>query len=83
MLDAGFKDVHQLQGGILGYFAEVGGDHWDGECFVFDKRVALGPDLKETDTVVCFACLEPLSREQQQSQHYIPNLSCHYCAESS
>ncbi|MCR2799742.1 sulfurtransferase [Microbacterium sp. zg-Y818] len=35
----------QLDGGILGYFEQVGGDHWAGECFVFDEREALSPDL--------------------------------------
>lgn len=41
----GFGDVRQLEGGILGYFEQVGGAHWDGACFVFDERVALAPDL--------------------------------------
>ncbi|MBN8661045.1 MAG: sulfurtransferase [Candidatus Obscuribacter phosphatis] len=40
--------VYQLDGGILGYFDKVGGSHWQGECFVFDDRIALSPDLKET-----------------------------------
>lgn len=39
----------QLDGGILGYFEHVGGDHYDGECFVFDEREALEPDLKPRD----------------------------------
>ncbi len=47
MEDLGFKNVFQLEGGILRYFEEVGGKHWDGDCFVFDERVALDPDLKE------------------------------------
>lgn len=38
--------AYQLDGGILGYFEEVGGAHWDGECFVFDDREALTPDLQ-------------------------------------
>ena len=38
-------DAYQLDGGILGYFAQVGGAHWNGECFVFDEREALTPDL--------------------------------------
>lgn len=38
-------DALQLEGGILGYFEHVGGDHWNGECFVFDEREALTPDL--------------------------------------
>ena len=38
-------DALQLDGGILGYFEHVGRDHYDGECFVFDEREALAPDL--------------------------------------
>lgn len=45
MQDVGLPHVLQLEGGILKYFEEVGGDHFDGECFVFDEREALLPDL--------------------------------------
>jgi len=38
-------DAFQLDGGVLGYFEQVGGAHWEGECFVFDEREALSPDL--------------------------------------
>lgn len=38
-------DAYQLDGGILGYFEHVGGDHWSGDCFVFDEREALTPGL--------------------------------------
>jgi UPF0176 protein len=79
MLEAGFKDVRQLQGGILGYFEEVGGDHWNGDCFVFDHRVALTPELKESDAVQCFACRQPLTIEEQQSTSYVVEVSCPYC----
>lgn len=41
-------NVFQLDGGILKYFEEVGGAHWNGECFVFDRRVALDPELNPT-----------------------------------
>jgi UPF0176 protein len=40
--------IYQLDGGILRYFEDVGGDHWTGECFVFDRRVALDPSLQPT-----------------------------------
>lgn len=42
----GFRDVYQLEGGILKYFEEVGGRHYRGDCFVFDEREALDPSLK-------------------------------------
>lgn len=46
MQNAGYENVWQLEGGILGYFEQVGAAHYDGACFVFDERVALGADLK-------------------------------------
>ena len=82
MLKAGFEDVRQLEGGILGYFEECGGTHWSGDCFVFDQRVALDHQLEETEVVMCFRCREPLSVEEQESQHYVINRHCPYCFQS-
>jgi len=48
MKELGLKNVYQLEGGILRYFEDVGGDHWNGDCFVFDERVAVDPRLQET-----------------------------------
>ena len=79
MIEAGFTNVKQLKGGVLGYFEEVGGDHWNGDCFVFDQRVAVNPSLNETDVVVCFACREPLSTKEQASPDYVVGVSCPYC----
>ena len=76
---AGFKDVYQLEGGILKYFEDVGGDHYRGECFVFDKRVALDANLHETATTQCYACLAPLTVGDQQSPHYDPPHACPHC----
>jgi predicted sulfurtransferase len=46
-----FKEVYQLEGGILRYFEDCGGAHYDGDCFVFDERVALKPEtLTPTDS---------------------------------
>lgn len=42
--------VYQLHGGILNFFEAVGGSHWAGECFVFDERIAVDPELKPTKT---------------------------------
>ena len=56
MQNIGFDSVYQLEGGILKYFEEVGGAHYSGDCFVFDYRTALNPQLEETPTVQCFAC---------------------------
>ncbi len=46
MRNDGMDNVLQLEGGILGYFEEVGGEGYDGRCFVFDERVALDPQLQ-------------------------------------
>ena len=43
--ELGLPDVYQLDGGILQYFEDTGGAHFEGDCFVFDERVALAPDL--------------------------------------
>lgn len=79
MEQQGFGEVYQLDGGILKYFEEVGGEYWDGECFVFDKRVALDPHLTETATTQCYACQHPLTPSDQQSPDYVPNVSCPFC----
>lgn len=79
MIEAGFTNVKQLKGGILGYFEAVGGAHWNGDCFVFDQRVAVNPALEETEVVVCFACRQPLSAQEQASADYVVGTSCPYC----
>lgn len=61
MRDQGFSDVYQLDGGILGYFAQIGGAHYEGECFVFDERVALDAYLNYTGTRQCKTCQGPIS----------------------
>lgn len=81
MLNAGFSDVKQLQGGILGYFEECGGSNWNGDCFVFDQRVALDYNLDETEIRMCFKCREPLSVEEQDSGQYVIGEQCPYCAQ--
>lgn len=78
----GFRDIYQLDGGILKYFEEVGGAHYDGECFVFDQRVGLDPALKETDTAVCHACQAPLDAQDQEDPRYVAGVSCPHCHRS-
>jgi UPF0176 protein len=79
---AGFRNVYQLDGGILRYFEEVGGDHWDGECFVFDQRVAVDPSLKETETTQCYICQAVVTAEEQQLPEYVPGKTCPACFRS-
>ncbi|HTD66741.1 MAG TPA: RluA family pseudouridine synthase [Candidatus Limnocylindria bacterium] len=75
----GFRNVFQLDGGILKYFEECGGAHYDGECFVFDQRVGVDPSLRETDSTLCFVCLAPLSKAEQADVRYVAGKSCPHC----
>jgi len=77
----GYADVLQLDGGILKYFEEVGGAHYDGECFVFDERVGVGPDLRETGSVICFNCQMPLTLEDQRRPDYVYEQTCLHCVD--
>ena len=76
---AGFKNVLQLDGGILRYFEECGGAHYQGECFVFDRRVGVDPALRETSSQMCYACQMPLTFEEQRHPHYVQGHSCPHC----
>lgn len=79
MESRGFREIHQLDGGILKYFEEVGGAHYDGECFVFDQRVGVDPALRETGSTQCFRCLAPLTDEDQADPRYIAGQACPFC----
>jgi RluA family pseudouridine synthase len=82
MESQGFSNIHQLDGGILKYFEECGGAHYDGECFVFDQRVGVDPALRETDSSQCFQCLSPLTAEDQTDPRYVAGKSCPFCFKS-
>jgi len=81
MLELGFDEVYHLQGGILNYLSEVpdANNKWDGECFVFDTRVAVDRDLAEGGYVQCHACRRPLSIEDLRSSDYREGVSCPLC----
>ena len=75
----GFKEVYQIDGGILRYFEECGGAFWEGDCFVFDHRVALNPSLQQTSAKLCFRCRSPLTEDDCTSSAYVIDVSCPYC----
>jgi UPF0176 protein len=81
MLELGFDQVYHLQGGILKYLEETPDEQnlWDGECFVFDTRVAVDRDLAEGGYVQCHACRRPLSTEDLASADYRGGVSCPNC----
>jgi RluA family pseudouridine synthase len=76
---AGFREVYQLDGGILKYFETCGDAHFAGHCFVFDKRVALNAQLQPGELRQCFACQAILSAEQCASLAYVEGISCPHC----
>ena len=81
MLEKGFKDVYHLKGGILKYLETIPKDKslWQGECFVFDQRVAVTHGLDEGQYDQCYACRHPLSPEELESNQYTKGISCPYC----
>lgn len=85
MLELGFENVYHLQGGILNYLASVSDEdnRWEGECFVFDTRVAVDRDLSEGGYVQCHACRRPLSRADLASPNYREGVSCPRCFDES
>ncbi len=83
MESQGFQQVFQLDGGILKYFEEVGSEHYQGDCFVFDRRVGVDPSLQESSFALCYACLAPVSVEEQKDSRYVQGVSCPYCFRAS
>jgi RluA family pseudouridine synthase len=79
MESQGFRNVLQLDGGILKYFEDCGGAHYKGDCFVFDQRVGVDPTLHASDAAQCFACLSPLTAEEQRDPRYVLGKSCPWC----
>ncbi len=79
MLKNGFKNVKQIDGGVIKYFEDTGGSYWNGDCFVFDDRVALDKNLNETDYILCFRCREPLNKKEIDSDKYKIDEYCPYC----
>ena len=84
MMDKGFDNVYQLEGGILRYLKEADKENlWEGECFVFDERVTVNKDLKPGNYLQCFGCRRPLSSKDLESEYYVKGVSCHNCFKSS
>ena len=77
----GFDDVRHLKGGILKYLEHVPETDslWQGDCFLFDQRVAVGHGLVEADYDQCYACRMPLNAADRASSDYIPGEACPHC----
>lgn len=79
--ELGFENVFHLQGGILKYLEDVPAEDsmWEGECFVFDNRVAVSHDLRKSDYDQCHACRMPITEEDKRSDLYQKGISCPHC----
>ena len=83
LLSQGFKEVYHLKGGILKYLENVSPQEslWEGECFVFDERVAVKEGLKLGSHELCYACGHPISEADKDDPQYEPNICCPHCYE--
>ena len=81
MLENGFEDVYHLKGGILKYLETQpkAESLWEGDCFVFDQRVAVSHGLEESDYDQCFACRRPITEHEKSLPEYVKGVSCHHC----
>ena len=79
--EKGYKNIYHLKGGILKYFEEVSAEEnlFDGECFVFDKRVVLDKNLQKGSYSICHACGMPISVKDQEKEEYKEGIQCHLC----
>ncbi|WMN59977.1 rhodanese-related sulfurtransferase [Pseudoalteromonas xiamenensis] len=83
MKEQGFDEVYHLEGGILKYLEEVPKEEtmWEGECFVFDNRVAVNHDLEKGSYDQCHGCRLPITEEDKLRPEYEEGISCHHCHE--
>ncbi|RYF49976.1 MAG: hypothetical protein EOO38_06750, partial [Cytophagaceae bacterium] len=77
----GIDEVYHLHGGILKYLETVPAQEslWEGECFVFDQRVAVSHGLEAGTHVLCHACRKPVSVQDRASPLYVVGISCPAC----
>ncbi|MEA5515705.1 rhodanese-related sulfurtransferase [Nodularia sp. UHCC 0506] len=84
MMSQGFAEVYHLKGGILKYLESVPREEslWEGECFVFDERVAVRHGLELGSHELCFCCGHPISATDKASSKYEEGISCPHCFDS-
>ena len=80
----GFKNIYQLNGGILNYLKQIKEKDslWKGECFVFDNRISLKHGLKVGTYFMCSGCRKPISPKDKKSKKYEEGVSCPNCYDS-
>ena len=81
MKDIGFKNIYQLEGGIINYLNTIRKEDgsWDGECFVFDERVSLKYNSEVGNFELCHGCRNPIDEEDKKSVYFEEGVSCPSC----
>lgn len=81
MLAEGFPEVYHLKGGILKYLEEIAPEQskWNGECYVFDRRMAVGHGLTTGNYSMCFNCGYPVSQQDRLHPHFEDGVTCQHC----
>lgn len=81
MKEQGFDEVYHLEGGILKYLEEVpqAESLWEGECFVFDNRVAVDHSLEKGSYDQCHGCRHPITEKDKASEQYLLGVACPRC----
>jgi len=79
----GYKNIYHLRGGILQYLNDIPKEEnlFEGECYVFDQRVALDKELEKGSYSICHACGMPVSIQDQKRKEYRKGIQCHFCVD--
>jgi UPF0176 protein len=82
LLKNGYKNISQLDGGILNYL-EINKYNkttsWKGECFVFDNRVSVNSKLNKGTYEQCYGCRHPITAYDMSLKSYKKGTTCKYC----
>ncbi|GAB2212459.1 hypothetical protein Droror1_Dr00020425 [Drosera rotundifolia] len=84
LLSKGFKEVYHLEGGILKYLEEIPKSEslWEGECFVFDKRVSVEHGLAPGTYKLCYGCKKPVTDDDMEAPEWEYGVCCPHCVSS-
>ena len=76
----GVETIYQLDGGILSYLSRTAATQWEGDCFLFDERVALNKQQQPSGHQICSVCRAPVAPAERDHPDYQPGQSCPSCA---
>ena len=82
LINNGFKDISQLDGGVLNYLEYKKNKKiktWKGECFVFDNRVSVDKNLNKGSHYQCYGCRHPITKDDMKLKSYVKGATCKYC----